>query len=71
MNLGASRASARVRFPWPDLAGRPWRLAEALDETAYVRSGDEMAGPGLYVELEPGGWHLFSVRPDGAPPARR
>jgi hypothetical protein len=71
VNLGPSRASARVRFPWPDLAGRSWRLAEALDETAYVRDGDEMVGPGLYVELEPGRWHLFSVRPEGPPRVRR
>ena len=67
VNLGPAKASSRVRFPWPDLAGRSWRLAEALDGTTYVRDGDEMAGPGLYVELEPGRFHLLSVRPEGRP----
>jgi hypothetical protein len=63
VNLGAHRASARIRLPWPDLAGRRWRLAEALDDIVYLRDGAEMCGPGLYVELDPGRWHLFAVAP--------
>jgi hypothetical protein len=61
VNLGRERASARVKVPWPELAGRTWRLQDAIDGTVFLRSGDEMAGPGLYVELEQGRWHLFSV----------
>ena len=65
VNLGRARASARVKVPWPELAGRAWRLEDALDGTVFVRDGGEMSGSGLYVQLELGRWHLLDVRPDG------
>ena len=66
VNLGHARARARMRVPWPELAGRAWRLEERLEETAYTRDGAELAGAGLFVELDPGKWHLFSVHHAGA-----
>ncbi|HUL57786.1 MAG TPA: hypothetical protein VLU43_00845 [Anaeromyxobacteraceae bacterium] len=62
VNLGAERAQARVRVPWADVAGRTWRLDDTLDGTRYERAGDDLAGPGLYVELEAGRYHLFAMR---------
>jgi hypothetical protein len=62
VNLGSARSQAHVRIPWPELAGRSWRLEETLDGTAFERAGAEMAGQGLYVDLEGGAWHLLSVR---------
>ncbi len=61
VNLGEVRSQALVRVPWRDLATRIWRLVDALDGTVRDRSGADMAGPGLFVELEAGAWHLFSV----------
>lgn len=69
VNLGAGRAQGRVRVPWPDLAGRAWRLEDALGGPSYVRSGDELSGGGLFVALDAGRWHLFAVRPGRSEPA--
>ncbi|HET8541150.1 MAG TPA: hypothetical protein VFL83_14845 [Anaeromyxobacter sp.] len=62
VNLGEVRSQALVRVPWPELATRVWRLEDALDGGVFDRSGADMAGPGLFVDLEPGAWHLFALR---------
>jgi hypothetical protein len=62
VNVGRERAQARVRVPWPELAGRAWRLEDALDGTSYQRDGGELTGPGLHVDLAGGAWHLFALR---------
>ena len=62
VNVGPERAQCHVRVPWPELAGRTCHLEDALDGTRYERRGDEMAGPGLYVDLESGRHHVFVVR---------
>jgi hypothetical protein len=63
VNYSAGPAAARVRVPWPDLAGRRWRLDDLLSGESYDRDGDEIAGEGLYVWQPPWGCHLFAVTP--------
>ncbi|BDG01934.1 alpha-amylase family protein [Anaeromyxobacter oryzae] len=62
VNLGPARSQALVRVPWPEVAGRSWRLEDALDGTAFDRAGADLAGPGLFVDLEAGAWHLVTLR---------
>lgn len=62
VNLGTERSQALVRVPWPELAERVWKLEDVLDGSRFDRSGADMAGPGLFVELEAGAWHLLAVR---------
>ena len=52
MNLSGAAAQGRVRLPWPELAGRSWTLTDALSGAVFERAGDELAGEGLYVELD-------------------
>ncbi len=61
VNLSDARSQARVRIPWDELAGRPWRLTDALSGAVYERDGDEMRGVGLYVDLAGWGCHLLSI----------
>ncbi len=61
VNLSGSRSQTRVRLPWGDLAGRSCRLSDRLQMTVYDRAGDELQESGLYVELEPWGYHVFKV----------
>jgi hypothetical protein len=61
VNLSDFRSQARVRLSWDDLAGRSWRLTDALSGAAYDRDGDEMREPGLYVELEAWGYHFLAL----------
>jgi hypothetical protein len=62
VNLGRVRSQAHVRLPWPELGGRSWRLVDALDGSRFERSGSDLVGPGLYVDLAPGTWHLLVLR---------
>jgi hypothetical protein len=61
VNLSDQTAQARVRIPWDDLAGRTWRLADALSGDSFERSGDEMRDAGLYVALAPWCAHFVHV----------
>ncbi len=53
VNLAASPAEARVHPPWDDLGGRVWELDDRIGGQRFERDGDELAGDGLYVALEP------------------
>jgi hypothetical protein len=68
VNFSDAPAQARVGLPWEDLAGRSWRLTDALSGGVYERCGDEMRDPGLYVALEAWGFHFltFEAAPGGA-----
>lgn len=61
-NLSAAPAQALVPLNAPALAGREWLLHDRLNDQVYARSGDDMTGRGLYVDLPAYGYHLFEVR---------
>ena len=62
VNLADAPAQARVLVPWgEDLRGHQWDLADALTGETFRRDGDELAGDGLYVGLEPWGACVFSL----------
>lgn len=47
--------------PWrDDLAGCKWQLDDVLNGTNYMREGDRMLHPGLYIDLPPYQLHIFS-----------
>jgi len=62
VNLSPEPAQALVAMPWAALAGHTWRLDDLLNETSYLRRGDDMLGPGLYVDLSGYGYHLFEIK---------
>jgi Alpha amylase, catalytic domain len=59
VNLSDSRSQAQVRVPWNQLQGRQWSLADLLSDAIYDGHGDEMFSPGLYVDLQPWGYHFL------------
>jgi hypothetical protein len=61
VNLSEVRSQALIKLPWTELAGHSWRLTDPLQQTAFERSGDELRESGLYVDLEPWGYHLLSA----------
>ena len=60
VNLSAAPAQARVHPPWEDLAARTWKLADLLSGQRFERDGDELAGAGLYIALDPWASHFLS-----------
>jgi hypothetical protein len=61
VNLSDAPAQARVHLPYGDLGGRSWALADKLSGETFDRGGDELAGEGLYVGLDPWGSYLLSL----------
>jgi hypothetical protein len=59
VNLSDSRAQARVKIGWNDLAGSTLRLTDAMSAADYERSGDEISSSGLFVDLIPWAFHFF------------
>ena len=50
------------RFRGTTCAAADWRLDDASSGEVYERSGDDLRD-GLYVALDPWGWHLFDLTP--------
>ena len=58
VNLNDSPVQAKVQVGWA-ASGVEWRLTDLLSGANYLRNGNEMSSPGLYVELGPWGYHFF------------
>ncbi len=50
-----------VYLPGVDFSGHSLRLVDQFTQAHYIRIGDELAGSGLYVGLEPWGFHFFKI----------
>jgi len=59
-----------LRLPFPELAGRIWRLQDRIGSAVYDRNGDDLLNTGLYLDLPAWGYHLFSIDEPVPPPAR-
>ena len=63
VNLSDSAAQALIKVACDALRGKQWRLADLLSDGVYERNGDEMLSPGLYVDLQPWGYHFLRLCP--------
>jgi hypothetical protein len=63
VNLAQTPAQAQIPLLWPDLPGHRWSLLDRLSREDFSRDGDQLAGPGLYVDMRPGQCYLLAVRP--------
>jgi len=59
VNLSDRTAQARVRAPWNDAKDETLRLIDGLSDATFERSGSELQGEGIYIELGPWGFHFF------------
>jgi hypothetical protein len=60
VNLSGQPAQGHISLQWPGLSGQSCRLTDLLAGSTFERDGDELAGPGLYVALEPWKYHLLA-----------
>ena len=65
VNYASQQGQCFVRLPWPELAGRDWRLRDLLGDAVYQRPGDDLLARGLYLDLPPWGHHVFEVQNAG------
>jgi hypothetical protein len=63
VNYSGQRSQCYVAMPWPDLAGRLWRLRDLTGAAVYDRNGIDLTWQGLYLDLPVWGYHVFAVSP--------
>jgi hypothetical protein len=61
VNHGPVQAQCYVPVALAGLAGREVTLSDLMGSARYRRRGDELAGPGLYLDLPAWGHHLFEL----------
>lgn len=60
-NIGHKHSYARLPFPKEPFSKGKWRFLDCAADEEYVRNGQELVEPGLFVSLEKGRAHLFEV----------
>jgi hypothetical protein len=48
-------------LPWSDLHSGQWRLHDLLGSAVYDRCGDNLETRGLYLDMAPWLYHVFSL----------
>jgi hypothetical protein len=61
VNYSDHASQCYLRLPFPDLAGRRWRLRDLLSEARYDREGNDLQSRGLYLDLNPWQSHVFQI----------
>jgi glycosidase len=62
VNFGPSQAQCYVTLDMDGLRGRTFTLVDLLSEAQYRRSGAELAGQGLYLDMPAWGRQVFELR---------
>jgi hypothetical protein len=65
VNYSDHQAQCRLRLPFAGSAGR-WRLVDTMGSETYERGGQEMADPGLYIDLAAWGYNVFRLEASDA-----
>jgi glycosidase len=61
VNLSDESATARIRIPWDELAGKDLRLRDDFNDSGYELSNPEIVNEGLVVSLPGWGWHFLEL----------
>jgi hypothetical protein len=66
VNYSNDRGRFYLRLPFREMAGGRFRLTDEMGSEVYEREGDDLVGPGLYIDLE--GWRYNVFRLDRGVP---
>ena len=61
VNYAPHQGQSYVRLPFEDLRGHSVRLRDRMSSAVYDRSGDDLLGRGLYLDMPGWGYHVFEV----------
>jgi len=61
VNYAPNQSQCYLRLPYPDLAGRQWRLRDLMEGETYERDGATLSTRGLYLDLRPRQYHVFEL----------
>jgi hypothetical protein len=63
VNLSGQASQARIQLPWEDLNSTMWNLSDPFTGERFMRYGNELVDPGLYVGLGAYGIHFLGFEP--------
>ena len=61
VNFAANHSQCYVPLPFPELKGRSWRVRDLMSPAVYERDGSELESPGLYLDVGPWQYHVFTL----------
>lgn len=59
VNYAPNQSQCHVRLSFSNLAGAHWKLQDQIANVVYERNGDDLAGRGLYVDMQPWQTHCL------------
>jgi len=61
VNYAPYRSQCYIQMPFPEIKNRSVWLNDTLSSARYNREGNELLERGLYLDLEPWSYHIFSM----------
>lgn len=61
IHYAGSDGQCYLPLPFPELAGRTWKLTDRLHDIDYIRNGDDLLARGLYLDMPAWGYHVFDL----------
>jgi glycosidase len=61
VNYAPHQGQCLVRLPVSEFSGKAVQLADLMSEARYQRQGDDLVGPGLYLDLPAWGYNVFEL----------
>jgi glycosidase len=62
VNYADTDSQCYVRLPFPEFFGRQVEFRDLMGSARYDRAGNDMISRGLYLDLQPWGYHVFEVK---------
>jgi glycosidase len=62
VNYADHPSQCYLRLPFADLGGKTWRFEDRLGDAVYDRDGNSLQAQGLFLDLNPFGYHVFDMR---------
>jgi hypothetical protein len=61
VNYALHPSQCYVRLPFPELQNCTVRLEDSLSSASYIREGNDLLERGLYLDLGPWSYHIFTL----------
>jgi glycosidase len=62
VNYSPHDGQCYARLPFPELAGKNWRLQDLLSEACFDRNGNDIYSRGLYLDMLPWQYHVLEIK---------
>jgi hypothetical protein len=61
VNYASHDSQCYLKLPFPELAGKNWRLQDLLSDACFDRDGKDIHSKGLYLDMQPWQFHLLEM----------